>query len=103
MSISFAPSSIRRCASEGVTDVIVIVSVLLTVEWREGDEERLGSRIGDPIPERLAFAAESDQAFIAHLRQMLRQGRLRQADIAGEIADRALAMLDELADRKSVG
>src|SRR3546814_16085927 len=31
------------------------------------------------------------------LRQRLRQGRLREADVIGEIADRALAMFDELA------
>src|SRR3546814_3153697 len=97
MSISFAPSCIMRCASAGVTDVIVIGSVLLAVELIERGEQHLGPGVSDPVPERLALATEGYEPLVTHLRQMLRQGRLREADVIGEIADRALAMFDELA------
>src|SRR3546814_11274165 len=101
MSISFAPSCIMRCASAGVTDVIVIGSVLLAVELIERGEQHLGPGVSDPVPERLALATEGYEPLVTHLRQMLRQGRLREADVIGEIADRALAMFDELAQHRS--
>src|SRR3546814_13219403 len=90
MSISFAPSCIMRCASAGVTDVIVIGSVLLAVELIERGEQHLGPGVSDPVPERLALATEGYEPLVTHLRQLLRQGRLREADVIGEIADRAL-------------
>src|SRR3546814_8340067 len=57
----------------------------------------LGPGVSDPVPERLALATEGYEPLVTNLRQMLRQGRLREADVIGEIADRALAMFDELA------
>src|SRR3546814_17326142 len=78
-----------RCASAGVTDVIVIGSVLLAVELIERGEQHLGPGVSDPVPERLALATEGYEPLDTHLRQMLRQGRLREADVIGEIADRA--------------
>src|SRR3546814_6812776 len=61
MSISFAPSCIMRCASAGVTDVIVIGSVLLAVELIERGEQHLGPGVSDPVPERLALATRSEE------------------------------------------
>src|SRR3546814_1025066 len=78
MLISFAPSCIMRCASAGVTDVIVIGSVLLAVELIERGEQHLGPGVSDPVPERLALATEGYEPLVTHLRQMLRQGRLRE-------------------------
>src|SRR3546814_11343743 len=97
MSISFAPSCIMRCASAGVTDVIVIGSVLLAVELIERGEQHLGPGVSDPVPERLALATEGYEPLVTPLRQMLRQGRLREAEVIGEIADRSLAIFDALA------
>src|SRR3546814_18758400 len=97
MSISFAPSCIMRCASAGVTDVIVIGSVLLAVELIERGEQHLGPGVSDPVPERLAPATEGYEPLVTPLRQMLRPGRLREAALLGEIADRALPIFDHLA------
>src|SRR3546814_2937958 len=96
MLISFAPSCIMRGASAGVTDVIVIGSVLLAVEFIERGEQHLGPGVSDPVPERLALATEVYEPLVTHLRQLLRQGRLRDADVIGEIADRALALFAHL-------
>jgi hypothetical protein len=60
-------------------------------------EELLDARIGDAVPERLAFAPEGDEALLAHLREVLRQGRLRQTHGFREGAHVALAAFDELA------
>ena len=64
----------------------------------QGREQRLHPRIGDAVPERLGVAAEGNDALLAHAREMLRQRRLRQADVVGERADRRLARFHQLAE-----
>ncbi|KAI1691134.1 hypothetical protein DdX_22077 [Ditylenchus destructor] len=95
-STSNAPAATARRASAGaIVEIVIVVSPCNRVV--EGREQRLGPRIGDPVPERLALAAKGYQPLVAHLRQMLRQRRLRQRHIARQIANAHLAMLDQLA------
>ena len=71
---------------------------VLAIETVQGREQALDPRIGDPVPERLGVAAEGHDAFLAHAREVLRQRRLRQADVFGQCADRRLPVLHELAE-----
>ena len=58
-------------------------------------QQVLDPRIGDAVPEGLGVAAEGDEAFLAHAREMLRQGGLGELDVVGELADRRLAAFDQ--------
>ena len=60
-------------------------------------EEAHRPRVGDPVVERLRFAAERDQAVVAQPRKMLRQRRLAEADGVGERGDGHLAAGGEMA------
>ena len=60
-------------------------------------KELFDPRVGDPVPERLALAPVRDDALLAHLRQMLRQGRLRETNGCRERGDVRFAPLHELA------
>src|SRR5581483_1167567 len=62
-----------------------------------GGEQLLDARIGDPVPERLRLAAEGDDVLLAHLGEVLGQGRLGDSNRLGERGDIGLAPLDELA------
>ena len=63
----------------------------------QGGEQRFHPRIGDSVPERLGVAAEGDDALVPHAREMLRQRRLREADILGERTNGGLARFHQLA------
>src|SRR5215475_3172123 len=77
MSIRTAPLSRRRCASDGLmvgSDMIssYFFSAALRLDRPakqpvQRGEELFDARIGDAVPERLAFAPESDEALLAHL------------------------------------
>ena len=58
-------------------------------------QQRFDPDIRDRIPERLAFAPKANQAFVAHAGKVLGAGRLGEAHIAGQVADRHLAVFDE--------
>ncbi|MCP1863804.1 hypothetical protein J2R73_008808 [Bradyrhizobium japonicum] len=60
-------------------------------------KELLDARIGDAVPECLAFAPKGDEALLAHPCEMLRQCRLRQTHGFRERIHVALAAFDELA------
>ena len=64
----------------------------------QGGQELFDPRIGDAIPERLAFAAVGHQSLLAHLRQMLRESGLGQPDRLRERVHVGFAPFDELAE-----
>jgi hypothetical protein len=64
----------------------------------QGREQTFDSRVGDPVPKGLGVAPVGHDPLVPHAREVLRQSRLRQADILGQSADRRLATLDELAE-----
>ena len=75
----------------------MLLDVGLAEQPVQGEEQFFHARIGDPVPQRLGFAAERDQVLVAHLGEVLRQGGLRQSDRFGERADAGFAPLDQLA------
>ena len=75
---------------------------LLAVEAVEGGEVLLDPGIGDPVPDRLAFAAEGDDTLVPYLGEMLRQSRLRQADDLGQGRDVGFAPFHQLAQDHQV-
>ena len=46
--------------------------VLLAIKLIKRAKQRLGARVGNAIPKRLALAAEGDESLIAHLSKVLR-------------------------------
>lgn len=61
-------------------------------------QQAFDTRIGDPVPQGLGIAPVGHDPLVPHAREVLPQGRLREADLLGQSADRRLAILDELAE-----
>lgn len=63
----------------------------------QSGEELLDARIGDPVPQRLAFASVRNEAFITHLGEMLRERGLGQTDRLSKRINVGLTPLYQLA------